>query len=97
MIISPGRRYVFVHIPKTGGTALTLAGIALGSLPLYLAALTFAGTGFGTCFYASLRTIVPLCPPEERGERQVGAEVLDEKDQRDVLAQGGPQPDQAAE
>lgn len=50
------------------GTALTLAGIALGSLPLYLAALTFAGTGFGTCFYASLRTIVPLCPPEERGE-----------------------------
>jgi hypothetical protein len=25
MIISPGRRYVFVHIPKTGGTALTLA------------------------------------------------------------------------
>lgn len=25
MIISRGRRYVFVHIPKTGGTALTLA------------------------------------------------------------------------
>lgn len=25
MIVSPGRRYVFVHIPKTGGTALTLA------------------------------------------------------------------------
>lgn len=25
MIISPGRRYVFVHIPKTGGTALALA------------------------------------------------------------------------
>ncbi|RVV98429.1 Type II secretory pathway, pullulanase PulA [Mesobaculum littorinae] len=25
MILSPGRRYVFVHIPKTGGTALTLA------------------------------------------------------------------------
>ena len=25
MIISPGRRLVFVHIPKTGGTALTLA------------------------------------------------------------------------
>ena len=25
MIISPGRRYIFVHIPKTGGTALTLA------------------------------------------------------------------------
>lgn len=25
MIISPGRRYIFVHIPKTGGTALSLA------------------------------------------------------------------------
>ena len=25
MILSPGRRYVFVHIPKTGGTALALA------------------------------------------------------------------------
>ncbi|RUS65169.1 Type II secretory pathway, pullulanase PulA [Pseudorhodobacter sp. E13] len=25
MIISQGRRYIFVHIPKTGGTALTLA------------------------------------------------------------------------
>ena len=25
MIISPGRRYIFVHVPKTGGTALSLA------------------------------------------------------------------------
>lgn len=25
MIISPARRFIFVHIPKTGGTALTLA------------------------------------------------------------------------
>ncbi|WP_099826829.1 sulfotransferase family 2 domain-containing protein [Oceaniglobus indicus] len=25
MIISPGRRFIFVHVPKTGGTALTLA------------------------------------------------------------------------
>jgi hypothetical protein len=25
MIISPGRGYVFVHIPKTGGTSLALA------------------------------------------------------------------------
>lgn len=25
MILSPGRGYIFVHIPKTGGTALTLA------------------------------------------------------------------------
>ena len=25
MIVSPGRRFIFVHIPKTGGTALSLA------------------------------------------------------------------------
>ena len=25
MILSPGRRYVFIHIPKTGGTSLALA------------------------------------------------------------------------
>lgn len=25
MIVSPGRRYIFVHIPKTGGTSLSLA------------------------------------------------------------------------
>ena len=25
MIISPGRRYIFVHIPKTGGTAMATA------------------------------------------------------------------------
>ena len=35
--------------------------------------------------------------PEQRGERQVGAEVLDEKDQRHVLAQGRPQPDDGPE
>lgn len=50
------------------GTALTLVGIEMRSLTLYLLALSIAGTGFGTCFYGALRTIVPLSAPEERGE-----------------------------
>lgn len=50
------------------GTALTLAAIAWHSLPAYLAALVIAGTGFGTCFYGVLRSVVPVVRPEERGE-----------------------------
>lgn len=50
------------------GTALTLVAIAWQSLPAYLAALAIAGTGFGTCFYGVLRSIVPTVRPDERGE-----------------------------
>lgn len=50
------------------GTILTLISIEIHSLGLYLITLAFSGTGFGTCFYASLRTIVPKTPPDERGE-----------------------------
>ncbi len=50
------------------GTALTLAAISWQSLPAYLVALTIAGTGFGTCFYGVMRSIVPTVRPEERGE-----------------------------
>lgn len=50
------------------GTALTLVAIAWPSLPSYLIALTIAGTGFGTCFYGVLRSIVPVVKPGERGE-----------------------------
>ncbi|MEI4473149.1 MFS transporter [Frigidibacter sp. MR17.24] len=50
------------------GTALTLAGLGLGSVGLYLAALAVAGAGFGATFYGGLRTIAPLAPPQERGE-----------------------------
>ena len=47
---------------------LTLAAIAWQSLPAYLVALVIAGTGFGTCFYGVLRSIVPVVRPDERGE-----------------------------
>lgn len=50
------------------GTALTLVAIAWPSLPAYLAALVIAGTGFGTCFYGVLRSIVPVVRADERGE-----------------------------
>lgn len=50
------------------GTALTLLAIAWPSLPAYLVALTIAGTGFGTCFYGVLRSVVPVVRPGERGE-----------------------------
>ncbi|WP_041527207.1 MFS transporter [Paracoccus aminophilus] len=50
------------------GILLTLVGMGLVSLPLYLVALGVAGMGFGTCFYGSLRTLIPLSAPDERGE-----------------------------
>ncbi|NKC05259.1 MFS transporter [Brucella haematophila] len=50
------------------GTIFTLVGILSSNITVYLIALFIAGTGFGTCFYASLRSIVPLTPVSERGE-----------------------------
>ncbi len=50
------------------GTALTVAGVVTQSLPLYLLALMIAGTGFGTCNYSAIRTLIPLAHPDERGE-----------------------------
>jgi MFS family permease len=50
------------------GTALSLTAIAWSSMPAYLIALSIAGTGFGTCFYGVLRSIVPVVRPDERGE-----------------------------
>lgn len=50
------------------GTALTLVALAAGSLPWFLAATVFAGTGFGAAFMGIMRSITPLAPPERRGE-----------------------------
>lgn len=50
------------------GTTLSLTAIAWPSMPGYLIALSIAGTGFGTCFYGVLRSIVPVVRPDERGE-----------------------------
>jgi predicted MFS family arabinose efflux permease len=50
------------------GTLLTLAGLAVGSEPAYLAAVVVTGTGFGTAFAGILRSVVPLLRPDERAE-----------------------------
>lgn len=73
MIISPSRRFVFVHIPKTGGTALTLAlesraradDILIGDTPKArarkrrLAALTPAGRLWKHSTLADVARVVP--------------------------------------
>ncbi|QAY72069.1 MFS transporter [Agromyces protaetiae] len=50
------------------GTALTLAALALHSLPAYLVAVIVAGTGFGTAFMGVLRSIAPAVEPGQRAE-----------------------------
>ncbi len=76
MIISAGRRYIFVHIPKTGGTALALAlesrarpdDILIGDTPKArrrrhrIAGLTAAGRLWK---HATLADIDGLVPPAQ--------------------------------
>ncbi|MBA8820081.1 hypothetical protein BRY73_22715 [Ochrobactrum sp. P6BS-III] len=50
------------------GTVFTVVGVVLPNIAIYLIAIFIAGTGFGTCYYASLRSIVPLTPSSERSE-----------------------------
>lgn len=76
MIVSPGRGYIFVHIPKTGGTALTLAlearakadDILVGDTPKARrrrARLAGAQTAGRLWKHARLADIVGLVSPEE--------------------------------
>lgn len=50
------------------GTVLTLVALVAGSLPWFLVAAVFTGTGFGTAFMGLLRSVTPLARPENRGE-----------------------------
>lgn len=50
------------------GTALTLVSIAVINLPMYLLSLISVGAGFGTCFLAVIRSVVPLAAPGERSQ-----------------------------
>ncbi|MAC81040.1 MAG: MFS transporter [Rhodobacteraceae bacterium] len=50
------------------GTLVSVLGMQMPSLPVYLAGLAVSGVGFGTCFYGTIRSLIPLAHPDERGE-----------------------------
>jgi MFS family permease len=49
------------------GVAVTLGGVAAGSVVLLLLGTTVAGAGFGIAFLGSYRLLVTLAGPDERG------------------------------
>jgi hypothetical protein len=54
------------------GMAVTLAAIALYSAPAYFIGTAIMGAGFGAGFNGSLRSLVGLAPPEQRGDLMAG-------------------------
>ena len=50
------------------GTSLTVTGLDLPSVPLFLVGTALAGTGFGTGFLGAFRTLASLAGPGERAE-----------------------------
>lgn len=50
------------------GTLLLLGAIEAASVLLYGLALLCTGSGFGAALFGILKTIVPLTPPQQRGE-----------------------------
>ena len=54
------------------GMALTLAGIAASWAPAYFLGTAIMGAGFGAGFNGSLRSLVGLASPEQRGDLMAG-------------------------
>jgi len=48
------------------GILVTLAGVALGSVPGFFLGTAIAGAGFGAAFQGAVRSVVPLAAPHER-------------------------------
>jgi MFS family permease len=48
------------------GILVTLAGVALGSVPGFFLGTAIAGAGFGAAFQGAVRSVVPLAAPQER-------------------------------
>jgi MFS family permease len=59
-------------IVLAAGMVLTLAGIAWNLAPAYFAGTAVMGAGFGAGFNGSLRSLVGLAPPEQRGDLMAG-------------------------
>lgn len=59
-------------IVLAAGMAVTLAGIARHSAPAYFIGTAIMGAGFGAGFNGSLRSLVGLARPEERGSLMAG-------------------------
>ena len=58
------------------GLAISLAGTALHSIAAFFIGAAIAGLGFGSAFSGSLRSLVSLAEPQERGALMAGFYVL---------------------
>lgn len=50
------------------GTALSLAALAIGSLPAYFVAVAITGSGFGTAFFGVVSSLSPHIPAAQRAD-----------------------------
>lgn len=62
----PRRLMIRGSLLLVAGVAVTLAGVALGSVAALFAGSFIAGLGFGPAFSAVLRSLVPLAPVDKR-------------------------------
>lgn len=69
----PPRKVVFWGtVVLTAGMAVTLVAIARYAAPAYFIGTALMGAGFGAGFNGSLRSLVGLAPPEQRGDLMAG-------------------------
>ena len=57
---------VFGAVSLGAGTVLSLAALAVPTLPGYLASVAVVGAGFGTAFMGAMRTLLPHVDPGQR-------------------------------
>lgn len=65
---APRTSVIFGTSTLAVGTALSLAALALGSLPFYLAATAVTGMGFGTAFSGVVASLAPRIPATQRAD-----------------------------